>query len=67
MIIKSLDGDIRAFELLCKYGYGSKIDAGNEDDSLPTPILYSISTRNYGMVAEEESKSADRSHSDSPE
>ena len=39
MIIKAHNGDTRAFDLLGKYGYGSKLDLSLEHRELPKPIL----------------------------
>jgi len=46
MIIKTLNGDARAFDLVGKYGYGTKINLPVEDRDLPTPILGGLSQRN---------------------
>lgn len=37
IIAKAANGDLRAFDLLCKYGYGAKIEV--EPDQLPIPLL----------------------------
>lgn len=37
LINKALEGDMKAADLLCKYGYGSKINITTRE--LPTPIL----------------------------
>lgn len=39
LAIKAIDGDVRAFEALAKYGYGNKVDITSENRMLPTPIL----------------------------
>lgn len=39
LILKSLDGDLKAIDILAKYGYGSKIDLTSDYKELPTPIL----------------------------
>jgi len=36
LVVKSLNGDLKAFDLLAKYGYGTKLEI--ESDSLPMPI-----------------------------
>lgn len=41
LIAKALDGDLRAFELLARHGYGTNIEFDVKD--LPTPILPDIS------------------------
>lgn len=39
LIIRSVNGDIRAFEILCKYGYGTRFDLGGSDNTKVIPIL----------------------------
>lgn len=39
MVMKTLNGDAKAFDLIGKYGYGTKINLPVEDRDLPTPIL----------------------------
>jgi len=41
LILKALSGDLRAFDLLARYGYGTKIEF--ETKELPQPILGGIS------------------------
>ncbi len=43
LIIKSVNGDAKAFELLCKYGYGTKTDITSQDERLVIPILSGLS------------------------
>jgi len=43
LIQKALRGDMKAFDLLGKYGYGSRIDITSEDRPLPTPIMGGLS------------------------
>ncbi len=45
LITKAASGDTRAFDLLGKYGYGTKIDFTTKDKELPTPILNGVSLR----------------------
>ena len=42
LILRALNGDLRAFDLLAKYGYGTKIEL--EARELPQPILSGLST-----------------------
>lgn len=39
LIIKAMDGDVKAFDALGKYGYGTKMDVTTNGKDLPTPIL----------------------------
>lgn len=39
LINKAVMGDMKAFDLLAKYGYGTKIDLKGELDIMPNPIL----------------------------
>lgn len=34
LVIKALEGDMRAFDLLCKYGYGQKYDVTSKDEKI---------------------------------
>lgn len=34
LVIKALEGDTRAFDLLCKYGYGQKYDVTSKDEKI---------------------------------
>ena len=43
LVIKAVDGDLRAFDLLAKYGYGTKVDITSEGKTLPTPIYGGLS------------------------
>jgi len=43
LIIKALDGDMRAFDLLSKYGYGNKVDLTSNFSELPVPIYGGLS------------------------
>lgn len=43
LIEKAITGDLKAFDLLAKYGYGNKIDITLDDTLLPTPILNGFS------------------------
>ena len=41
MISKAIDGDVRAFEVLAKHGFGNKLDITHHE--LPRPILSGLS------------------------
>jgi hypothetical protein len=43
LIIKSVNGDLKAFELLCRYGYGTKLDITTQGDKIVLPILSGLS------------------------
>lgn len=38
-VAKAVSGDMRAFDILGKYGFGTKIDLTNNGKDLPTPIM----------------------------
>jgi len=38
LVTRAVNGDLRAFDLLAKYGYGTKVDI-ESDRTLPVPIL----------------------------
>jgi hypothetical protein len=38
LITKAVAGDMRAFNLLAKYGYGTKLDVTSDYEPLPSPI-----------------------------
>jgi hypothetical protein len=38
-IAKGVSGDMRAFDIIAKYGYGNKIDITTNGKELPQPIL----------------------------
>lgn len=44
LIIKAAEGDLRAFDLLGKYGYGNKVDVTTDGKELPTPIYGGLSS-----------------------
>jgi hypothetical protein len=46
-IIRAIMGDMRALDLLAKYGYGTKVDITSR--SVPVPILGGLSLRPKGM------------------
>ena len=50
LIIKAVNGDLRAFDLLARYGYGTKIEF--DSDKLPIPILGGVTVR---MIDEHDS------------
>lgn len=39
LIIKAVNGDVRSFEILAKYGYSNKIEISTPGSFLPEPIL----------------------------
>jgi hypothetical protein len=43
LITKALAGDMKAFDMLGKYGYGTKLDLTSDSRELPTPILVGLS------------------------
>jgi hypothetical protein len=45
LIIKASKGNLRAFDLLSKYGYGTKVDVTSDDKPLPVPIYGGLSVR----------------------
>jgi hypothetical protein len=49
LITKAIGGDIRAFDLLAKYGYGTRVDLTTMNKELPRPILSS-----YDSMTDEE-------------
>jgi hypothetical protein len=38
-MIKAAKGDVKAFDILGKYGYGTKTDITTNGKDLPTPII----------------------------
>lgn len=38
MIAKALKGDVKAFDLLARFGYGTHVDVTSDYKALPTPI-----------------------------
>lgn len=46
LLNKAIDGDLRAIDLIGKYGYGSKVDITSNYKPLPIPILGGISNKN---------------------
>ena len=45
LIVRAAEGDLRAFDLLGKYGYGNKLDVTTDGQQLPTPIYGGLSSR----------------------
>lgn len=43
LITKAAEGDLKAFDLLGKYGYGNKVDITTDYEKLPTPIYGGLS------------------------
>lgn len=39
LIQRAIEGDLKAFDLLAKYGYGTRLDITSKDQLLPVPIL----------------------------
>jgi hypothetical protein len=54
LLIKAVNGDLRAFGLLARYGYGTKIEF--DPKNLPTPILPDLSPLVVVIRGEEEDK-----------
>lgn len=46
LILKAIDGDTKAFDLLAKYGYGTKHDITSKNQQLPMPI-FSMDTKEF--------------------
>src|SRR5665213_3510669 len=44
LLTKGIAGDMKAIDLLGKYGYGSKLDVTSDDKPLPTPIYGGLSS-----------------------
>jgi hypothetical protein len=47
LIQKAVDGDMKAFDLLAKYGYGTKVDITSKDQLFPAPIMGGMSLDKY--------------------
>ncbi len=45
LIIKASKGNLRAFDLLSKYGYGTKVDITSGNERLPMPIYGGLSLK----------------------
>lgn len=45
LVVRAAEGDLRAFDLLGKYGYGNKLDVTSDGQQLPTPIYGGLSSR----------------------
>jgi hypothetical protein len=43
LLHKAINGDLRAIDLIAKYGYGTKVDITSDYKQLPVPILNGIS------------------------
>lgn len=43
LVMKSMQGDLKAFELLCRFGYGNKLDITSLDEKVGMPILAGLS------------------------
>jgi hypothetical protein len=48
LLTKGVAGDLKAIDLIGKYGYGTKLDLTSDDKPLPTPI--------YGGLASSDAK-----------
>jgi hypothetical protein len=44
LIVRAVNGDVKAFDVLAKHGYGTHVDHTTNGKDLPTPILNGIST-----------------------
>lgn len=70
LIIKASKGNLRAFDLLGKYGYGTKVDITSGDERLPMPIYGGLSVKpintepllkaNNGSIEQPASNQVDR-------
>lgn len=47
LITKALDGDLKAIDLLAKYGYGSRHDITTDSQPLPAPIFGGLSVSEF--------------------
>lgn len=47
LIVKALSNDLKAFDLLAKYGYSVNSASKNSSNQLPQPILWSLNTKKY--------------------
>jgi hypothetical protein len=45
LITQAIEGDMKAFDLLAKYGYGTKIDVTSGNERLPQPLLSGLSVQ----------------------
>ncbi len=54
LIAKAIDGDLKAIDLLGKYGYGSKIDLDTSVHFLPAPILGCIVPSKFSIDSKSE-------------
>ncbi len=56
LILKAIEGDLKAFDLLGKYGWGTRLDVTSDYRSIPTPILSGLVViRDSSAYLEEES------------
>ena len=60
VILKAIDGDLRAFDLLGRYGYGTKLELTSKDEQLPVPILGALSKDIHDYTDEELDKEVER-------
>jgi hypothetical protein len=44
LVLKAINGDMKAIDLLGKYGYGTRIDLTSDDKPLPSPIYGGLAT-----------------------
>lgn len=49
VILRAIKGDLKAFDLLAKYGYENKLDNTVTDIARPVPILYGFSSSENGF------------------
>ncbi len=50
LFTKAISGDLKAIDLLGKYGYGTKLDLTSDDRPLPTPIYGGLSSNGQKRV-----------------
>lgn len=56
LIVRAAEGDLRAFDLLGKYGYGNKLDVTSEGKQLPVPIYGGLSAMTTPNRVKEDSR-----------
>ena len=57
LILKAVDGDLKAFDLLGKYGWGTRVDVTSDYNALPTPILSGLLVIRDSSVSEQKAGS----------
>lgn len=59
LILKAIAGDMKAFDLLGKYGWGTRLDVTSDNKTLPSPILSGLVViRDNGTQGEEDTPQA---------